>query len=278
MNETTSTASEATQSPSPTPFRPAGLHRMFRLDRLAWWILAVSLLLVIGAADLLLPADAFVGHVGFVGLLGLWMWVNLRGARVVQQLPAITATIEQDPMGAETMIRAAVRHWPLQRAVRVTLYHRLAVTWHRRGRFADASLVCHALLEQSLGRAKTLRSPLLLLLAECRLQCGDVYGAHAALAELSGVPLGAMEVMQKVALQIRYEVTVQQDAAALADLDDKLAMIELMPGPQCGALHAMLTVAARRSGRGALAEWLGRRAQLMCSASQLASLGLASAA
>ncbi len=260
------------------PFKPGQLRRMFLLDRIVWWGLIGVLLVFIAAADLLLPADTMAGHVGFVVLLGLWMWINLSGARVVGQLPAITAAVEMDPRRAEAMIHGALRRWPLQRAIRVTLYHRLAAVWHHRGRFADASLVCQALLGQPLGRAKVLRGPLLLLLAECRLQCHDVYGAHAALAELSGIPLNAMELMQKVALQIRYEVTVHHDAAALADLAGKLALIELMPGPQCGALHAMLAVAARRSQRDELAGWLGRRAQLLCSPAHLAAMGVAPAA
>jgi hypothetical protein len=86
--------------------------------------------------------------------------------------------------------------------------------------------------------------------------------------------MGTFELLQKTALQIRYEVTVGQDAAALHELTAKIDMIELMPAPQAGTLHALLALAARRSGHGELAAWLTDRAQLLCEPQQLRAAGL----
>ena len=67
-------------------------------------------------------------------------------------------------------------------------------------------------------------------------------------------------------------VTVIDDAV-LDDVQRKVAMSELMPAPQCGAMHAMLAVAAQRAQRRPLGDWLHRRAELLCTQEQLAGLG-----
>lgn len=256
-------------------FNPRRLRRRFARDRLVWWALLTTILLFIFAADVLVPDATMTGHLAFLVLLGFWLWVNMAGARALRQLPVIVAALESQPDQAADMAQAALRRWPLQRALRAALYHRLASAWHRMGRFAEASLLCHALLSQPLGRAGAgMRSSLLLMMAECRMQCGDVIGAYAALAEAAVLPLSTFEMLQKTALQIRYEVTVGHDAAALHDLPAKIDIIELMPAPQCGVLHALLAVAARRGGRAELADWLTARARLLCDPAQLAVMGL----
>ncbi len=257
-------------------FDPRRLRRQFARDRLIWWTLLGAILLFILSADVRLPDAAMAGHIVFFVLLGLWLWANFTGARVVQQVPAITAAIESQPERAAAMAQAALRRWPLQRAVRATLYHRLASAWHRMGRFADTSLICHAILGQPLGQTgAAMRASVLLLMAECRMQCGDVMGTYVALTEAAGLRLNTFELLQKTALQIRYEVMIGQDVAALHELGAKLDFIELMPAPQAGSLHALLALAARRSGRVELADWLNARAHLLCAPEHLHAMGLA---
>ena len=113
---------------------------------------------------------------------------------------------------------------------------------------------------------------LLLLLVESSLRMGDLATAHAGLMELNRMQLSLIDRLQLLALQTRYEVACGYDTVALFDVDMKVRSAEMMPSPQCGALHAMLAGAAHRVGRANLAHWLRERATLFATEDQIESL------
>lgn len=198
-----------------------------------------------------------------------WIAMNTISANVWRALPAVTMMIGRNPAAAEDGLARLLKRRPLMRWVRLLLYHRLAAIRHRQHRFQESAAICRAVLGQPLGPAGKQRGSLLLMLAEASLQCRDLYGAYAALCELHREKLGLAERLQRLAIQTRYEVLTGHDRAALGGLRDKLLLAELMPAEHCGAVHAMLTVSARRAGRADLADWLWRRSQLLCGAEKL---------
>ena len=73
-----------------------------------------------------------------VGVMALWFWAGAATARVAQVLAQITAQIPDDPATAESALAQALRRRPLQRGLRLLLYHRLTLLRHRQGRYPEA--------------------------------------------------------------------------------------------------------------------------------------------
>lgn len=267
-------------SPSTVPpFRRSRLERQLLWDSAARWVLFVGLFLALAPSlfGALLGGQAGAAQgdgATFLLLLVVvgWVWLSVSSTKVARQLGLISMLLDEDVTEAESRIAQGLDRKPLQRTVRLLLYHRLAVLRHRQNRFEEAGAICHALLTRHLGAAEQVRVHLLLMLAESRLHCGDAAGAYASLAELHQRSLRLLERMQLVALQLRYEVALGQNDAAMQHIAEKVKLIELMPAAQCGAVHAMLAVAATRAGRPRLADWLHRRARLLCSEPQLETL------
>jgi hypothetical protein len=253
------------------PFRPAALRWQVTRDlaaRAAVVVVMVLLALFGAALDQHTKGPWSMG--AMCALVFLWLWINRISIGAAQQLAQVTSVMDKDPAAAEAGIALALRRWPLQRALRLMLYHRLAALRHRQNRWAEAAAICRSVLQYPLGQAAPVRTHLLFLLAEADLNGGDLAGAHAALLELHRVPLSLMEVMQRAGLQVRYEVMSGQDAQALSNLEQKVQAAELMPVVQCGGLHYMLAAAAQRRGEKELAAWLRRRAELFCTPEELA--------
>jgi hypothetical protein len=128
-----------------------------------------------------------------------------------------------------------------------------------------------------MGNAERVRAHLLLLAAESYLITGRLEPAHTALRQLQALRLNLVESLQRMALQTRYEISAGQDDQALHALDSKIEQAELMPAAQCGALHAMFAIAARRARQTPLADWLQRRAELICGRESLEEIAEQSA-
>ncbi|MEM8739009.1 MAG: hypothetical protein AAGG38_11115 [Planctomycetota bacterium] len=256
----------ATARVGPARFRPEALERELGRDL---WIRRGGLAVVFGtlAAWLLLGMGGSAAGLG-VGLAVLvgWVALNAAGARVAQTLPRLAATVEQNPPAAESMIAEMVRKRGLTRWVRLTVYHRLAALRHRQQDFVQSAAIAQTLLTTPTpGPAAAQRPQLLLLLTEARLELHDAVGAWLALTELSRTPLSLTEALQRMALRTRYELLAGQHARTLDGIEQKVRLAELLPAPQCGALHALFATAAQRSGRDEWIRWLGPRVDLMCS-------------
>ncbi|MBI1368461.1 MAG: hypothetical protein GC162_07375 [Planctomycetes bacterium] len=201
----------------------------------------------------------------FAGLVG-WFIASMYSARTnqfVQRAAELTnahAPIEQ----IEHAIAAALPRFTMFRTVRLLIYHQLAALRHRQRRHDESAAIITALLSESAQTPTfSMRTQLLLMLAEDRLAMNDAWGAHAALAGLHQQPITLTESVQVLALQLRYEVGCGFDQLALSQLARRLSLIELMPAPVAAQCHRLLAVAARRTGRIALADYLTERADLM---------------
>lgn len=211
--------------------------------------------------------------VAAVGALLAWVGLSTVGARVMRQLPGLTALLENNPVVGEPRLREMLGRRALPRWVRLMVVHRLAVLRHRQQDFVASSAIAQTLLTTPRpGPANIHRAHLLLLLAEARLELRDATGAWLTLVELTRTPLGLTEALQRLALRTRYELMVGQNESAVHAIEQKTRLAELMPAPQCGALHAMLATAAQRAGH---PDWHARlwpRVELLCSKQELDQL------
>jgi hypothetical protein len=196
------------------------------------------------------------------------------GAAVLRTLPPLTAAIEQNPAAGEPVLAQLVGKRALPRGIRLALMHRWAVLRHRQERYGESAAIAQTLLRlPRLGLAGPPRAHLLLMLVEARLELREPGGAWPGLCELARTPLSLHEALQRLGLQTRYQVMVGQDAAALHQLREKVALAELMPAAPCGAFHALLATAAERLGRENDRRWLRERVELLCTAEQIEALG-----
>lgn len=264
--------SASTHAATIPPFTPDRFLRDLGIDSAIRWAALVVVVIAAGYLILTEQTDTPLGLAVVLALAFGWISINTISATIWRTLPSITEMIGPDPASAEALLAEQLKRRPLVRWVRLMLYHRLASIRHRQQRFHESAVICQSLLGQSLGPARRQRGPLLLMLLEAQLYCGNLHGAYAALLELHRQPLSLVESLQRLALQTRYEVLAGHDGAALAGVKQKLMLAELMSADHCGAMHAMLTTSATRAGHGELADWLWRRTNLLCSPAQIRHL------
>ena len=268
---------QASQDDSPPlrtmpPFTPAQLHRQMAADGLLRWALALLIGVGLLAAFWYDLSVSITGLVFLLLVIGSWVILNTASARISRELPHLAAMIDAEPEQAEDRIVQLVRIKPLLGWVRLMLYDRLAGLRHRQQHYAESLAICATVLRYRLGPARDARPHLLLMLTEAALERRDLRSAYHALLELYHLRLSLNEALQRLALQTRYEVMCGHDSAALERTPQKVQLSELMPAAQCGALHAILATAAKRSDDRDLAHWLWQRAELLCSHEQLDEL------
>lgn len=208
-----------------------------------------------------------------LGVVLGWVGLSAVGARVARALPGLSAVLDANPVAGEAALADMMSKRALPRWVRLMLMHRLAMLRHRQQHFVESSAIAQTLLITARpGPASIHRANLLLLLAEARLELRDGVGAWLALVELARTPLGLTEALQRMALRTRYELMVGQPDHALAGVEQKMRLAELMPAPQSGALHAMLAAAAKQAGRDDWFDRLWPRVELLCSPAEIGQM------
>jgi hypothetical protein len=152
-------------------------------------------------------------------------------------------------------VSVIARHWTI--ALRL-----LALARAGQGRGEDARrLAAEALRPRGLPKAEA--DGLRLLLAAGALDSGDLPAAHAALSHVAP-PLSLADSLRVLELQTDYCLRVGAWPHAMADLPQKVELAELMPADTAASVQAMLALAARRLGQTGWADWLTRRAALLC--------------
>jgi hypothetical protein len=248
-------------------FDSGQFEREVTLDNGSRWLLISGLIVLClpTAASVLLGAtiqepEWFSSLMVFI--IVAWIWVSTTSTRIVRQLGSIAVVMDRDPFEAEGLLAQTMTKRPLQRAVRLMLYHRLALLRHRQMRFYESATICHFILSQPTAIVPKLRTSLLLVQTESLLHIGDVSGAFGAISQLQASPLRLGDRLQLLPLQIRYELLADQNRIAITHVKERVRLAELMPSFQCGAVHGMLAVAAERTDQPALAKWLHARADL----------------
>ncbi|MEM8782812.1 MAG: hypothetical protein AAGE65_08125 [Planctomycetota bacterium] len=258
-------------------FDPAQLANELRRDRVIRSALGVAVGLAVFALLFVMPAlygadPSWTLLLAALLVLGVWVSRAVANAKAAGAARGLMLAAEVSPGNAE----ARLGHWLDRRGlidwVRLMLYHAWATLRHRQGRHAEAAALCGSVLGRPLGPGEGARPQMLLLLAESSLEAGEPWGAYFALTQLHTTPLTLNQLLQRLGLQVRYEVALGYDDAAFSRWRRKAELAELMPGPLCGVTHAMLGLAAHRRGEHAAAAWLTRRAELLCEPDQLTRL------
>ena len=254
------------------PFHASQLERALALDALLRWSVVLVVALGLGVAIYLGLGGATAAVLSVVLVMGGWLLLNVSSARVSRELPELAAMIDSDPDAAEDQLARLLRVRPLLSWVRLMLYHRLAGLRHRQQRFDESLRISAAVLHHPLGPAREARPHLLLMLSEAAIEQRDLFSAYHALHQLYLTRLSLTEALQRLALQMRYEVMCGYHGHALYRSGQKIQLAELMPAAQCGAVHAILAEAASQTDQSPLAQWLWQRAELLCTPDQLSEL------
>jgi len=255
------------------PFSHAEFERRLALDTALRQIIIAVIVAAVGAVFVLpligLPHTDLISSVlAPLVLLAVWLGVSTTTAKVARALPEIGANIADQPAMAERMIHEQLARKPVMRWARLLTYHRLATLRHSQRRFEETADICQHVLGQPIagptaGPIRAARANLLLMLAEAHLATDNLPGAYRALDQLHRTQLSLTDAIQRLALQTRYALKIGAWEHALEHGRAKTQLAELMPPPQCGAMHAMLATAAQKQGRDDLASWLWERAELI---------------
>ncbi len=252
------------------PFDPVRLRRQLRLDTSVRWFVFIALGLCVAMTSLLGEHGSELSlGIMVVVVAVVWAGAYHSSARAAQHLAHLTEMIDADTAAAESLLAGTMTRWPLQRHLRLLLYHRLARLRHVQKRLAESGLICRTLLSEPRGVTRDVRVHMLLMLLESNLHFHDLWGAHTALAALARVPLNLFESLHRMGLQMRYEILSGHHGAVLHDLDRKVQMAELLPAADSGLVHAMMASAAEHTEQTELAAWLRSRTQLLCTPQQV---------
>ena len=206
-------------------------------------------------------------------LLGLGVvWVTLgyqsmKGSRLAAASPQLIATGQFEQ--AEHQIEQALKTFSLFRTSKLLSLHHLALLRHAQNRWSDAAELCAALLRQRLGSLKGLTRQSRLILADSLLELGDLRGAYGAISHLYNERLSLAEAMKLLAVQLDYLARVNAWGAMLLGLESRVELAELMNASQAARTQAHLALAAKKTGRGELSDYLRRRAELLVDPAEL---------
>jgi hypothetical protein len=245
----------------------------FRRDLVIATLLRTALLV---AAVGCVLAGPVLGHDDGVFVLvavgALWVFLSYRsmqGTRIAADSPSLIAAGEFDR--AESHIDAALRSFSLFRTAKLLSLHHLALLRHAQRRWRESALLCQAVLSQKLVNLGGLPRTTLLLLADSMLQLGDLKGAFEAINRLYRYRLSLGEALTLQMLQLDYGWRIGAWESMLQGVGVKVQMSELMPTLNSARSQAFLSLAAKKTGRTELAEWLRKRAQLLAQPSEIAS-------
>ena len=229
-----------------------------------------------GAAGLLVMGGVFVA------LMAVSAKLN-QGSVAVAQSKSLMEAGQYDE--AEQQIEQVLGTvWSL-RAAKLLGLHQLAVLRHAQRRFGESALLAGAFLRLGrpglLGRLVADRSrnrtllPIQLahtarlMLADSAVELNDLPAAHAALAELYAERLSLNDAMELLVVQLEYEARLAAWPAMLANVGHKVQLAELLPAGPSARAQALLALAAMKSDRADLADWLRRRVDLLVDVDEL---------
>jgi hypothetical protein len=155
------------------------------------------------------------------------------------------------------------------RAVKLLTLHHLAALRHAQKRFADAALLCRALLSHKKVEPAGIGRSTRLILADSLLEMNDLPGVGECLVRLYDHRLSLGEAMSMLLVQLDYESRLGAWPQMMGGVMTKVSLSELMPTAKAARAQALLALAARRTGREDWASWLRRRVELLVEPAEL---------
>ena len=247
----------------------AAIHRV-RRDLILSALLKGAFLLAVVAALTVGPGNARV--VMLLGLVAAWWMISTRsarGSRIAAGSPALIASGQFEE--AERHIEQAMQAFSVFRAVKLQALHHLALLRHAQRRWQESAALSRALLSQRLGALQPLAKPAGLILADALLEMNDLRGAYEAILRLYQQRLSLTEVLNLLTIQLDYLARIEAWPAMMEQWMAKVQLAELMPPQAAARAQATLALAALRTGRTDIADWLRGRAQLLADPQRLAA-------
>ena len=230
-----------------------------------------GLIIGVGVATFIMRGAIGPSHLLVLALLGLaWIVLSYRsamGSRMAADSQSLIAAGRYE--AAEEQIEQVLGTFSLFRTSKLLGIHQLAVLRHAQQRWADAAVLCRALLGRRLGPIKGVNKQCRLMLADAMLELGDSNGAHDALAGLYQQRLTLAEAINLVAVQADFHGRSGNWAELAAGIENKVQLAELMPSSLAARTQALLALAAKKTGRDDWASWLTRRAELLADVQEL---------
>ncbi len=263
--------------------------QVLRRDLTIGSVLKVASGLAIAAAVLFAPAAGAGASLMLIVLgVSIGMAVVSRGARsaaIALDSPSLIAAGQYDE-AEEQIERVLGTFWSLRSAKLLGLHH-LAILRHAQRRWQESAMLSGALLRLArpglfsgwiFGRA-TARQPswlppgiartTQLMLADSLIEMNDMAGAHQALSGLFAQRLSLNEAMNLLVIQLEYEARIGAWGSMLTNVGHKVQLAELLPSMAAARSQALLALAAMRSGRADLADWLRLRVGLLVDVGEL---------
>ena len=192
---------------------------------------------------------------------------SVRGSRLMADSPSLIAAGRFEE--AERRIDEALRSFSIFRHVKVLGLHHLALLRHAQHNWQESALLCRALIGQKLGNLQGINKPARLMLADALLEMGDVRGAADAIGGLYEQRLSLTEVLKLLAVQLDYQSRAGAWEEMMAGVTTKVQLAELMPAGSAARTQALLSLAAKKTGRAEWSDWLRRRAELLADVQRL---------
>lgn len=215
--------------------------------------------------------DALLGLTIVGAVWAVLGFQSMRSSRLVAESPSLIASGQFD--AAEQSISGAIHSFTIFRTVKLLSLHHLAALRHAQNRFADAAVLCRALLgqisraggatRQLRGAPEGLGRSTNLILADSLLEMNDLRGAGECIAQLYQHRLALGEALTLLLVQLDYESRVGAWPSMMRDAMTKVSLAELMSTPRSARTQALLALAAKRLGREEWSNWLVRRVELL---------------
>lgn len=199
--------------------------------------------------------------ISVVVFMGVWMALVYRSRRATMSAAEASNLIAAGQFdAAEKQLDFALHSFSVLTTAKLIGLHHLAQLRHAQHNWRESAMFCQALLAQPLGRLQPLSRPSRLMLADSMLRLGDVAGAYAAMAGLydARLPLGQLLTLQS--LQLDYLARISAWTAMLQNLACRIQLAELMPPVKSAQAQALLALAAEKTARTDLRDWLLARA------------------
>ncbi len=230
---------------------------------------------LLGAAAAAMLAGPVYGSAWYssgvlIAVAAVWLLLSYRSAMrssAAADSPLLIASGQFDE--AEQRIESALRGFSIFRTAKLLSLHHLSVLRHAQHRWRESALLSKALLRQRLGSLQTLAHSSRLMLADALLELNDLRGAHEALSSLYHQRLTLAESINLLAVQLDYEARIGAWPSMAANVMAKVQLAELMPSAGAARTQMLLALAAKKCGRADLADWLARRAGLLCDVNAL---------
>lgn len=245
------------------------VRRDMALSAVVRWLLIGTALLALFISVLFEDPQTFVMSV-LMAVGAIWVILgfrSVRGTRIAAGSGSLIAAGQFDR--AEQQIAEAVKSFSIFRMAKLMCLHDLAVLRHAQNRWQESAMICQALLNEQGDTSGGLDRSSRLILAESLLELGDLRGVHDMLARLYQQRLSLREALVLLGVQLDYLWRISAWEQMLVSAGKRIEMSELLPTQQSARMQALLALAADKTGKIELRDWLKRRVELLVDVERL---------